>query len=105
VSIARRTKLSASQLAAIAANILDGFAYYEPTQVALSKEFGVSVLMIEFARRLSPSSRQMVISGRCKLGYYAKPKSRDDVAALRAIIRRLGVDRTVDVAAAMEAAQ
>lgn len=53
---------------------------------------------------MSPSARQMVLSGKVELSHYAKPL-RDDVGALRALIKRLGVDRTVDVAAAMEAAE
>ena len=104
VSLAHTTTLSNSQRATIAANVLDGFAHYEPTQVELSKALDVSVPMIESARRLSPSSRQMVIDGKVKLGHYAKPP-RDAIATLRAIIKRIGVDRTVDIAAAMEAAE
>src|SRR5207248_1894648 len=88
------------------------------------------VPMVQLAKRLSPLARQHVMSGKVTVGYYIKlavPKpviktpnpvlkltfdppdpaelaARDD-EALREIIKRRGVNRVLDIAAAVEAAQ
>ena len=121
-------RLSASQRAVLVANIDDGIVSYQPTQAALAKDFGVSVPMVQKAKRLSPLARQHVLSGEVTVGFYAKqaprpalPKSDGveitdikviDVAVLAAndaIIREIitvrGVDAVIDIAAAIEAAQ
>jgi hypothetical protein len=111
--MAHRTKLSKSQRAVVAANIDDGIAAYQPTRVELAKIIGVSLPMIQRAKRLSPLARQQVMSGLVKLGFFDRQKMRalpkpapaNDDEALRDIIRRCGVNHVVDIAAAIEAAQ
>jgi hypothetical protein len=71
-SLAHRS-LSASQRAVIVANIRDGTFAYVPTQTELAKAAGVSVQMVQRAKRLSPLARQFVMSGKATLGFFAKP--------------------------------
>ena len=59
--------------AAIVANIRDGTFAYVPTQTELAKAAGVSVQMVQRAKRLSPLARQFVMSGKATLGFFAKP--------------------------------
>jgi hypothetical protein len=123
VSLAHQTKLSKSQRAVIAANIFDGIFAFQPTQVELAKLLGISVPMVDKARRLSPAAREQIAKGKATLATFktppAMPKSTtiksvvidinksfavsDDI--LRKIIAARGVDHVVDVAAAMEAAE
>jgi hypothetical protein len=80
---------------------------YQPTQSELAKALGVSLPMVQLAKRLSPLARQAVMGGKVKLGHYARPaaKSGNDDEALLKIIARRGVNHVVDIAAAVEAAQ
>jgi hypothetical protein len=54
-------KLSAHQKAVVAANILDGFTFYQPTLKQLSQSLGVTPAYIRRARELSPEARQAVL--------------------------------------------
>src|SRR5205809_5705270 len=54
-------KLTKSQLAVLVANIDDGVYPYQPTQSELAKALGVSVPMVQLAKRLSPLARQHVM--------------------------------------------
>jgi hypothetical protein len=114
VSLVHRTRLTKSQRAVIVANIDDGVVGYQPTQSQLAKDLGVSVPMVQRAKRLSPLARQQVMGGKVTVGHFAKPAdprakviglANKDDQMLRAIIARRGVNYVVDVAAAMEAAE
>jgi hypothetical protein len=101
-SLAHTTTLSPGQLAVQAANVLDGRAPYQPTQLSLAKEFGVSVPMIELARQLSPAARDLVMNG-MPIAYFRQRFIADRAAF--AMVRAIGVDRMLDIAAAVEAAE
>jgi hypothetical protein len=115
--VAHRTKLTKSQRAVHAANIGDGVAVFQPTQIELAKAFGVSVPMVQAAKRLSPSARQAVLDGKATLASFANKPSAlkslkmlannlvaNDDETLRAIIKRRGVDHVIDVTATMDVA-
>jgi hypothetical protein len=76
VSLAHRTKLTKSQRAALAAEILDGRRIYQPTRVDLATLMDVSAPMIVAAQRLSPAARQMIIKGVAALSDFA-PRRRN----------------------------
>jgi len=63
-------KLTKSQRAVAAANVLDGISGYQPTQVDMSKAFGVSIPMIAEARRLSPAARERIAKGKATLATF-----------------------------------
>jgi hypothetical protein len=112
-SLAHRSRLTKSQRAVIAANIDDGVVDYQPTQTGLAKDLGVSIAMVQRAKRLSALSRQQVMGGKVTVGHFTKSAVsrpvinlfKHDDLALRAIIKRRGVNYVVDIAAAMEAAE
>jgi hypothetical protein len=78
-------KLTKSQRAVIVANIDDGLMAHQPSQSELAKLLGVSLPMVQRAKRLSPLARQQVMSGKVTLGHF-KPKPRLKVIDLLAAI-------------------
>jgi hypothetical protein len=74
VSLAHQTKLSKSQRAVLAADILDGRRVYQPTRVELATLVGVSAPMIVKAQSLSPAARAMIAKGLATLSNFATPK-------------------------------
>jgi hypothetical protein len=111
VSLAHRRD-SKSQRAAKAAEVYDG-GTYQPTLRELSILYGVSMSTIHRARQLSPEMRHAVAVGRAKLPLptrqltLALPESTgngkmDDV--LFKIVRRVGIEKMLSVAAAVQAA-
>ena len=74
VSLAHQTRLSKSQRAVIAADILDGFRRYLPTRVDLVGLLNVSVSMIAQAQCLSPAARDRIANGKATLATFKTPK-------------------------------
>ena len=71
-SIAHRRKLTKSQRAVLAADILDGRRIYQPTRVDLATLIGVSAPMIVEAQKLSPAARAMITNGVATLASFAR---------------------------------
>jgi hypothetical protein len=74
VSLAHQTRLTKSQRAVIAANILDGVRLYQPTRVDLVGLLNVSVSMIAQAQCLSPAARDRIANGKATLATFKTPK-------------------------------
>jgi hypothetical protein len=70
ISLAHQTRLSKSQRAVIAADILDGARLYQPTRVDLVGLLNVSVSMIDQAQRLSPAARTRIANGKATLATF-----------------------------------
>jgi hypothetical protein len=120
-SLALRTKLTKTERALLAADVYDGTKRYQPTRRELAVLFGVSGNMIDRARRLTAEQRQLITNGWVSsLAYFdpwprplALPKpaptveinSIIDDETIRTMTAAAGVDRVVDIAAALEAAQ
>jgi hypothetical protein len=103
------------QKAAKAADVYDGLAVFQPTQGELAYLYGVSVALINRARQLPPERRKLVAAGRTRLSSPArvqtlpKPatsngKSIDD-AAVFDLVRNIGIEKVLTIAAAVEQAQ
>src|SRR5260370_36111093 len=74
-SVAQRKKLTKSQLAVLAADVLDGVRLYQPTRTDTPKLFRVSVTTVDRARRLSPAARAAIMKGAATLSSYEPPLS------------------------------
>jgi hypothetical protein len=83
-SLVHRSKLTKSQRAVIVANIDDGIIAYQPTQTELAKMLGVSLPMVQRAKRLSPLARQQVMKGMLTLGYFSWMRALPKPAAVGA---------------------
>ncbi len=70
VSVAMRKTLNKSQLAVLAADVLDGVRSYQPTRADTPKLFRVSVVTVDRARRLSPAARTTIMKGAATLASY-----------------------------------
>jgi hypothetical protein len=112
-SLAHR-KSSKPQRAVAAANIYDGLTVYQPTQRELAGIYGVSVSLINRARQLSPERRKAIVQGR--IGLPPLPATRLALPApkhvekmgeadLVNLVRRIGVNRVLEAAVAVEAAE
>jgi hypothetical protein len=115
-------QLDARQRACLAANVLDGLAKLDPSQAQLAVMFGVSIPYITVARRLSPSQRIAIVRGWDQVSFTellhpprqmslwgpAIPSLRVLTTAevtdsqLAAVIRAAGIERTLNVAAAVD---
>jgi hypothetical protein len=118
---ARRRKRTKSQRAVIAADIFEGRRSYRPNRRELAAIFDVSTVMIDIARKLPPAARQCVANDEGCIGQFAYPNRPASAAtngapalsngaspsnqALFDLITAAGVERVLDVAAAVEAAQ
>ena len=76
ISLAHQTRLSKSQRAVIAADILDGVRLYQPTRVDLVGLLNVSVSMIAQAQCLSPAARDRIANGKATLATFKKRSAR-----------------------------
>jgi len=116
-SLVHRTKLSQGQRAVLVADIDDGVAKYQPTQSELAKAIGVSLGMVQRAKRLSPLARQRVMSGEVTVGHYTPKVIKLDPPAvkildataiedemLRAVCRKRVTDYVLSIAAEVEKA-
>jgi hypothetical protein len=104
------------QLAAMAASIAEGDVAFAPSARQLASIFGVSTAYIALAQKFSPAKRAAIIAGEDATNFsdllsgpkaplaLPAPKVFDvDDAELEQIIRIAGIDRTLTVAAAVEA--
>jgi hypothetical protein len=69
-------KLTPHQKAVTAANILDGFTFYQPTLKQLSQTLGVAPVYVRRARALPPEARQTVLENGGRHPVISRPKSR-----------------------------
>lgn len=109
-------KASKSQLAALVAAIVKQDVGYKPSAKQLAAWFGVNLAYVGLAIALSPAERAAIISGKKKTEFaallnpptkaLALPKSKPASSEMLVhLIREIGVEKTLDLAAAVEAAQ
>ena len=113
VSVAHRQDTK-QQKAARAANVSDGLARYQPTDVELARLYGVSVTLINRAKQLLPEAREAVAEGRAHLPQpvrvltLAKPAAGNGQTIADAVVfdvvRKAGIERVLTIAAAVEQA-
>jgi hypothetical protein len=101
----------------MAADILDGSLVLKPSRRQLANLLNVSAAYIAVAAQLSPEKRKAIIAGRDDTTSFARllnPSAKQlalpaptivDDATLVSIVRVGGVDRTLNAAALVEAAQ
>jgi hypothetical protein len=100
------------QRAALAAAIAEGDTVFEPSMGQLSRIFGVNLTYIALARKFSPAKRKAVISGKDEVDFsallnapkalFALPPNSVSDTELETIIRRAGIERTLNAASAVE---
>jgi hypothetical protein len=108
-------KASKSQLAALVAAIVKQDVGYEPSAKQLASWFGVNLAYVGVAMSLTPAARAAIISGEKKTEFaallnppktLALPKSKPvPTEMLVQLIREIGIEKTLDLAASVEAAQ
>jgi hypothetical protein len=113
-SLAHR-QLDKRQRAVLAANVIDGLTWIVPTQAQIAAMFGISVPYIQIARDLSPGKRAAILSGHDSTSFAELMQPRQlqlkplapmcasvTNLQLEQVIRAVGVDRVLNVAAAVE---
>jgi hypothetical protein len=104
--------LNARQRAAIAADILTGRIILQPSARQLASLLGVCPAYVRLAQQLSSEERQAIASGTDATRFAVLFKSRHALPApkpavsdaqLAAAIRAAGIERTLEVAASVEA--
>jgi hypothetical protein len=116
-SLAHR-QLNKHQLAALAADVEDGLAIYQPTRQQLAHLFKVNAEYIRRAGKLTPDQRKALLGNRDRyhLAISHPPKlplalpaptvaNGVGDAELQNLVRKVGVGRVLDAAIAVEAAQ
>jgi hypothetical protein len=110
-SLAHR-QLDKRERAILAADVIDGLARIVPTQAQVAAMFGVSVPYVQIARDLSPGKRAAILHGRDPTSFakLARPSRQLTLpvvteipnSVLENLIRSAGIERVLDVAAAVE---
>jgi hypothetical protein len=114
-SLAHRN-LDARKRACLAADVIDGMVRFVPTQKELAAIFDVNVVYIELARRLSLHKRAAIVRGldRTSFAELSKPQRQLQLklpaphcasitnAYLENVIRTVGIERMLEIAAAVE---